>query len=110
MSVLLMMLMHRVVLLTTTTIRCRLAVSLIIGLFVLALVLLLKEIADVLLIYGLCCLMIGSFLLHHWRIRRSLLNRLSLGVGNVRVVMNIAVWIGGFVVHHHLGLGCLNTV
>lgn len=54
--------------------------------------------------------MIGTLLLHPGRVGGSLLNRLSLRVWHVGVMMNIAVWIARFIVHHYLGLSRLHAV
>ena len=56
-------------------------------------------------------LMIRSFLLHSRRVGWSLLNRLSLSVRHIRIMMNIrTVGITSFIVHHYLRLSRLYAV
>lgn len=54
--------------------------------------------------------MIRAFLLHSRRVGGPLLNRLSLRVGHVWIMVNITIGIASLIVHHHLRLSRLYGV
>lgn len=55
-------------------------------------------------------LMIGTLFLHSRGISGTLLNPLGLRIWHIRVMMNVAIRVGRFVVHHNLGLGALYSI